>query len=107
MTHPRYFKDIQKLCIFERQRGQCGYCACSMTDEADSGFYHHVLRHHDGGATNLENGVLLCGGCHLFVHAGNTKIEVTMPRVKFKYANWEENPIYKLHLNQRGQSQCQ
>ncbi len=98
MSHPRYFNQSQKQCISERQSGLCAYCRCPMINE-EIEFYHHVLRWQDGGATNLENGVVLCEICHKFVHnAGHYQTEILLLRAEFKYANWKDNAQYALYL---------
>lgn len=38
---------------------------------------HHVIPWVDGGATNLNNLVLLCPGCHRATHDGRWSIEIT------------------------------
>jgi 5-methylcytosine-specific restriction endonuclease McrA len=97
MKHPRLFSKKQQQCIWARQNGRCGYCGCSMQD--NQALYHHVLRYNDNGATNLENGVMLCEVCHVFVHhAGHYTTEIMLPRTEYKYANWQENKNYSLYL---------
>ncbi len=88
MKHRRFFNQKQKQLIWLRQNGRCGYCGGSTDNSAEC--YHHVLRYSDNGATNLNNGVLLCDVCHEFVHdAGHFNTALLLPRSEFKYANWQ------------------
>ena len=62
----RSFTTAQRLALVERDGG-CAFCGLppSMTEA------HHIrwwARH--GGATNLDNGVLLCTTCHHRIHEG-------------------------------------
>lgn len=79
----RLFTRAQRLALVERDGG-CAMCHAPPSHcEA-----HHIRwwdRHH--GKTDLDNGVLLCTGCHHQVHRGGWKLEardgrmwITAPR---------------------------
>lgn len=90
----RSFNNSQKTFIWNRQKGLCGSCSQNLFDEVDIE-YHHILNYKDGGASIVENAVMLCEGCHLHCHDYNFRKSVLIYRAEFKYANWEENSFYK------------
>jgi len=90
----RDFNNSQKTFIYSRQKGCCGNCGANLSDEVDIE-YHHVLNHKDGGASIVENGVMLCKACHLHCHDYDFSKPVLIYRDEFKYANWQENSYYK------------
>jgi len=88
------FNKSQDKFIIYRQDGRCGNCGKDLK-KATKIHLHHVLNKKDGGAGIVENGVILCGECHIHVHDYNTKKSVLVFRNEFKYANWEKNIEYK------------
>ena len=88
------FNKSQDKFIIYRQDGRCGNCGKDLK-KATKIHLHHVLNKKDGGAGIVENGVILCGECHIHVHDYNTRKSVLVFRNEFKYANWEKNIEYK------------
>ena len=63
----RIFGDIERDIIYERDHRQCQWC--KMKNERHTVFWdemeiHHVEPHHQGGATQIENGALMHKDCH-------------------------------------------
>lgn len=88
------FNKSQDEFIVYRQNGKCGNCGKNLT-EVTKIHLHHVLNRKDGGAGIVENGVMLCGKCHLHVHSYDYRKSILIYRNEFKYANWEKNSEYK------------
>jgi len=80
--------------MWNRQEGKCGCCGDDLKEEVDIE-YHHILNYKDGGASIVENGVMLCEKCHLHCHNYDFKKSVLIFRAEFGYANWDENQFYK------------
>ncbi|MGO1183112.1 MAG: HNH endonuclease signature motif containing protein [Micrococcaceae bacterium] len=72
--HLRNATEAQRTALLARDRG-CAAPGCTMT--AAWCQPHHVIPWVDGGATNLNNLVLLCPGCHRATHDGRWSIEIT------------------------------
>lgn len=89
----RYYSPKQKVTLWWRQDGRCGLCGVDMNDSVDPrAEYHHVLRHADGGATSIDNGVMLCKLCHEQSHnIGRFKDSVSVSHSDFAYANFSAN----------------
>ncbi|MGL3807289.1 DUF222 domain-containing protein [Paeniglutamicibacter sp. R2-26] len=68
----RFFTKGQKRAIAARDRG-CINPGCSMAVNRTEA--HHVDPWSEGGRTRVNNGVLLCVGCHTAHHAGHFAIE--------------------------------
>jgi len=90
----RNFNQSQKKFIWSRQNNRCGNCGKNLLEEVNME-YHHILNYKDGGASIVENAVLLCDKCHLHVHNYNFKKSILIYREQFMYANWEKNSEYK------------
>ena len=90
----RHFNNSQKVFIWHRQNGCCGNCGQNLSNETDIE-YHHVLNYKDGGASIVENAVMLCELCHLHCHDYDYKKSVFVFRQQFTYANWPANRDYK------------
>lgn len=66
----RYFSQEEKTLMLERQEYMCGCCGenlwkSHLEDISFSEFHaHHILPYSMGGATTLDNGVILCIDCH-------------------------------------------
>ncbi|MEX0767342.1 MAG: HNH endonuclease signature motif containing protein [Microthrixaceae bacterium] len=58
-------------------KGGCEFPGCGQTRFLHA---HHVQFHSDGGATSLENGVLLCGYHHRRLHQENWKMTSEQPQ---------------------------
>lgn len=61
----RCFGALEKEVIWNRDRGQCKRPNCPKPRiPFREATIHHVIEHSAGGGTNLENGILICYGCH-------------------------------------------
>ncbi len=58
----RDFNDLERQVIYWRDSGECQVCN-SKVDWANT-HIHHVIEHHDGGKTVIDNGVLVHDKCH-------------------------------------------
>ncbi len=90
----RSFNNSQRIFIWSRQNSKCGSCGKSLAKEVDVE-YHHILNYKDGGASIVENAVMLCAECHSHCHDYNFQKSVLVYKAEFKYANWEENSFYR------------
>ncbi|MET4099621.1 hypothetical protein ABIB37_001858 [Agrococcus sp. UYP10] len=68
----RLFSTPQRKAIMLRDR-HCQGEGCDAPASWNS--VHHVRAWADGGATDIDNGILLCTRCHTEVHAGRQVIE--------------------------------
>lgn len=62
----RFFTREQKDILLARQEYMCGECGRDLWRMP--GRYlaaHHIVSHWQGGATDVDNGVILCPDCHL------------------------------------------
>lgn len=83
--HLRNATEAQRTALMARDRG-CAAPGCTMT--AAWCQPHHVIPWVDGGATDLNNLVLLCPGCHRATHDGRWSIEITDGTPWFTPANY-------------------
>lgn len=63
----RGFTNRDKERIFYRDNQQCQHCAMSNQThrvDFDNAEIHHVMPHHQGGRTSIENGALVHKDCH-------------------------------------------
>ena len=58
----RAFNDLERQVVYWRDGGNCGVCNCKV-DWAEANI-HHIIEHHDGGKTVIDNGVLVHDICH-------------------------------------------
>ena len=58
----RAFDALDKEWIGNRDKQTC--LACEKPVAFREAIIHHVVEHAVGGATAVENGVLVCGDCH-------------------------------------------
>ena len=71
MDPNRRFDTLEREVIWNRDRRRCQNPDCNNYRETDGevpfseATVHHVVEHCTGGATRLENGVLVCRVCHL------------------------------------------
>lgn len=61
MTRPHEFTSKIKAQAFELHHGKCAHCGCKVLGRAE---YHHGIPLALGGASSLENCVVLCSKCH-------------------------------------------
>jgi len=95
----RLFTPAQRRALIQRDRG-CAFPACDRPPAWCEA--HHVKHWIDGGATDLSNGVLLCGFHHRVIHKGHWRVdmapdgtpEFTPPR----YVDPGQEPIRKRTL---------
>ncbi|MEV7526985.1 HNH endonuclease signature motif containing protein [Agrococcus sediminis] len=67
----RLFSRAQKAALAKRDKG-CITPGCGMPVAWTEA--HHVVWWEQGGATDIDNGVLLCSHCHHEVHAGRLRV---------------------------------
>ena len=60
----RSFDALEKEVIWNRDRQHCQNPDCKREVPLNEAAVHHVVEHQAGGATLLDNGVLVCRGCH-------------------------------------------
>jgi 5-methylcytosine-specific restriction endonuclease McrA len=58
----RQVSDAEKIALFSKQP-TCTQCSTTFKDYKEAE-YHHIVRHADGGETNMENTMILCKNCH-------------------------------------------
>ena len=63
----------QRLAVLTRQQHTCGTPHCPNQPR----HIHHIRHWADGGPTNLDNLVALCGHCHRLTHRPNTPWTIT------------------------------
>ncbi|MGH3730652.1 MAG: DUF222 domain-containing protein [Micromonosporaceae bacterium] len=70
----RLFTPAQRRALILRDRG-CAFPGCDRPPQwCDA---HHIRHWIDGGDTNVDNGVLLCGYHHRVIHKGEWVVEMT------------------------------
>lgn len=84
----RFFSKSQKRAIAARDRG-CIHPGCSMGVNRTEA--HHLDPWSAGGRTRVNNGVLLCVGCHTAYHAGHFEI-VFIERIPYVLQNASRDP---------------
>ncbi|SEJ44942.1 HNH endonuclease [Demequina mangrovi] len=67
----RLFSRAQRRALVERDGG-CAWCLAPPSWCV----VHHVRYWREGGGTDLDNGVLLCTGCHVQLHASEWELEM-------------------------------
>jgi Domain of unknown function (DUF222)/HNH endonuclease len=66
----RYFTGAARRAVILRDGGRCAFPGCDRP--ASWCHVHHIVRWKDGGPTDPDNGVLLCGWHHRLVHHTDT-----------------------------------
>lgn len=64
----------QEKLLLAKWMGQCGTPGCVHSHFLE---FHHIVSWAEGGETNLDNLIPLCGGCHSMVTAGIIQITVS------------------------------
>ncbi len=62
----RTYTNTEKAQMLEKQDNKCAQCGVTITVDQAQG--HHVVRHADGGKTDLDNGTAVCKECHINLH---------------------------------------
>lgn len=75
--------------VIERDGGRCQHPGCGNTRWLQ---VHHIIFWADGGPTDLDNLILLCGFHHRFVHEHGWHITGTPDRRVFRKADWTPYP---------------
>ncbi|MGH3656311.1 MAG: DUF222 domain-containing protein [Micromonosporaceae bacterium] len=76
----RLFTRAQRRALILRDKG-CAFPGCDRPPTwCDS---HHVTHWIDGGATDINNGVLLCGYHHRVIHKGEWRVRIHDGRPQF------------------------
>jgi hypothetical protein len=60
----RLFDPLEKEVIWIRDGRKCKSPSCGRLVSFRDAIIHHVIEHVDGGATTLDNGILVCSDCH-------------------------------------------
>ena len=68
----RIFTPEQKRHLYLLSDGKCQRCGSVLGWSWEA---HHIIRWADGGPTELNNGIALCGPCHKMMHGGFMTIE--------------------------------
>ncbi|MGH3728619.1 MAG: HNH endonuclease signature motif containing protein [Micromonosporaceae bacterium] len=69
----RLFTRAQRRALILRDRG-CAFPGCDRPAHWCEA--HHIRHWVDGGATDLHNGVLLCGYHHRVIHKGKWRVRI-------------------------------
>ncbi len=75
--------------VIERDGGCCQHPGCGNTNWLQ---VHHIIFWADGGPTDLDNLILLCGFHHRFVHEHRWRITGPPDRRVFRKADWTPYP---------------
>ena len=66
MSDGRFFTQVEKELMLQRQEYMCGDCGEDLWgDHIGRNPAHHIVPVWAGGATEIENGVVLCHECHV------------------------------------------
>lgn len=80
----RFFTDVQRLALFQRDR-HCTFPGCTMpADWCDA---HHLIPWAHGGQTNLDSAALLCRLHHTYVHDHALTATLTAMGVRWHLQN--------------------
>ena len=60
---------LVKQILFSRYGHVCMVCGKKFDKKLLQ--YHHIVKYADGGATDIDNGGLVCANCHNYLHHGN------------------------------------
>jgi hypothetical protein len=60
----RLFNSLEKELIWNRDRHKCQNPDCNRQVPFNEAHIHHIIEHSIGGATVLDNGILVCPECH-------------------------------------------
>ena len=70
----RYFSAKQRKILAVRDGDTCAWPGCTAPPEwLDA---HHVVEYEKGGATTIENGILICDGHHNIVHVAGYELRM-------------------------------
>ena len=86
----RYFTPAQRRAIVARDGDRCLDVNCTAT--ATACHAHHVVFWTDGGATDVDNGVMLCPAHHHALHQGAFAIKMVngKPWIRYKHDDHDE-----------------
>lgn len=87
----RFFTAAQRRAMIARDGDRCIAKGCKA--RAASCHAHHVIFHANGGATDVENGVLLCPAHHHALHQGAFEIQMRdgMPYIRDSIDSWDDS----------------
>ncbi|WP_213815747.1 HNH endonuclease signature motif containing protein [Glaciihabitans sp. dw_435] len=69
---PRLFSDAQRRAMIARDGGTCAVDGCSTSARQSEG--HHVIPYGEGGPTDIDNAVLICGPHHRDIHRSDNQM---------------------------------
>ena len=84
--------------VYERDGNQCRHPGCSNTRWLQ---VHHIIPWAQGGPTNLDNLILLCGHHHRFVHEHRWHITGPPDNPVFRRPDWTPYPNRRRPLDPR------
>nr|WP_307189224.1 HNH endonuclease signature motif containing protein [Massilia sp. UBA6681] len=89
----RFHTQKQRIALAQRDQG-CAYPGCDRPPGWCES--HHATRWTDGGHTNIDNGVLLCGHHHRHVHQTDIPIRFVDRHPEFQIrGTWQHNHRYR------------
>jgi hypothetical protein len=71
----RLFTGPSRAAVLKRDKGTCAFPGCTHRKWID---VHHIRHWTQGGLTNPENGIVLCGFHHRLVHEGGFSVDSTL-----------------------------
>ena len=95
----RYFTAAQRRAMIARDGDRCIAKGCKT--RAAACHAHHVIFHTNGGATDVDNGVLLCPAHHHALHQGVFEIEMRggMPFIRDANDSWDDSAWWPASRN--------
>ena len=73
---------------YARSNGKCENCNKNIKNYKEAE-YHHIIRHTDGGKTELGNIKVLCKNCHKKIHSNSDKSTLNITEHEY-YKNYSE-----------------
>lgn len=98
----RYITLSEQQQIIARAKRRCEYCKCTIDHTPQSFACEHVVPVSAGGATDLSNLALACGGCngHKYtkVSAVDPVSQVEVPLFHPRQQRWEEYFVWSVDV---------
>jgi len=88
------------IILYEKQKGKCAYCNCSLLEEAKNGknlHFDHINPKSNNGTDELENLCLTCSWCNRAKHNKTVKefLEYIKPYLDGKVAKQDLSSFKK------------
>jgi hypothetical protein len=85
--------------VWDRDGGRCRFPACETSRWLE---VHHIQHWADGGSTDLDNLILMCGHHHRFLHESGWHVSGSPDdRLIFRRPDWQPYPPIPAPLDQR------